>query len=149
MKIYFMNRPIYAIIAFICLLLPAAVHAQETPKEKADKLMREAIELMDNHQEDQAIKLLKEARIQNPADSFTYDYEMGYASYVKKDYKGTIDIYGRLCRNPKVTDQVYMMLGNAYDDSGNEPMALKTYADGLKKFPNSGKREAVSDAVGS
>lgn len=53
-----------------------------------------AIELMDNGKIEASIELLEEAQKLDP-DRFDYPYELAYAHYLKKDYKGAIKILER------------------------------------------------------
>jgi len=106
--------------------------------EKADKLILQAIEKMDSGYYQKSINILEEARSYNP-DSYIYDYEIGYAHLLNKNYKASIKHLKKSTKYDHANDQCYQMLGNAYDISGNYKKALKTYNKGLKLFPNSGR----------
>lgn len=101
-----------------------------------EKLM-EAIKLMDSGKVDESIILLKEGKNQYP-DSFDYPYEMAYAYYLKNDYKESIEILEGIQNHKFVTDRLFQLLGNSYDNIQKPKKAIEVYEKGLKKFPNSG-----------
>lgn len=41
-------------------------------------------------------------------------------------------------KHPDVSDRVYQLLGNSYDNLGKSDKAIETYQEGLNLFPNSG-----------
>lgn len=97
-----------------------------------------AIQLMDDEQKyDEAIILLEEAQKLDPA-SIVYPYEISYAYSAKKEYKKAADILEKLLAHKDVYAQIYQALGNAYDYQGQPDKAIKTYENGLQKFPNAG-----------
>jgi tetratricopeptide (TPR) repeat protein len=123
---------------FFLLLLPFQFVAQ-TDVEKAQEMLDEAVRVMDNGEYDKAIEILEKARVLD-AKNYIYDYEIGYALYLKHDFKEALKTmkyvtYGYHNSN----DQCYQMLGNLYDITGNPKKAIKTYDEGLAKFPNSGR----------
>ena len=63
----------------------------QSDKDKALEKGRAAIELMDNGKINESIKLLEEAQKLDPV-KFDYPYELAYANYLNKDYKGAIKI---------------------------------------------------------
>ncbi|MDX5396371.1 MAG: hypothetical protein LPK21_09235, partial [Hymenobacteraceae bacterium] len=65
-------------------------------------------------------------------------YEMGYAFYLKKDYKESLGYFKKVINFKDINDQCYQMLGNLYDFNGDSKKAIETYDKGLKLFPNSG-----------
>lgn len=113
------------------------VFGQEKNREKASSKGKEAIQLMDSGKVDESILLLKEAQNLDPAN-ITYPYELGYAYYLKKDYKSTIKFLENIKNEKTVNDRVYQLLGNAYDMLGESDSAVGIYESGLKLFPKSG-----------
>lgn len=109
----------------------------QTRVETARQKLSEAIELMDNGSHDEAIAILESAKKLEPGN-YIYDYEIGLAYYLKEEYKKASSIFKKLTKLSQINDQVYQMLGNAYDYGGNSKKALKAYDDGLKRFPASG-----------
>ncbi len=107
-------------------------------KEKALEYGVEAIKIMDEGRYDEAIKLLKRAEKLDP-NKISYPYEIAYALYSQKEYNKAIKELKKINKHKDVTDQYYQLLGNCYDNIKKPEMALKTYQQGIKKFPNSGK----------
>jgi tetratricopeptide (TPR) repeat protein len=114
-----------------------AIYAQTTKQELALKKGNEAVKLMDNGKIEESIKLLEESQKLDP-ENINYPYELGYAYYLKKDYKTTIKYLEKIIDHKNANDRTYQLLGNAYDNSGQPEKAIETYALGIKKFPNSG-----------
>ncbi|HEY4788534.1 MAG TPA: tetratricopeptide repeat protein [Bacteroidales bacterium] len=110
----------------------------QSNKDEAKSKKNKAIELMDNGNPDEAVKLLDEAKKLDP-DNYVYDYEKAYAYYIKQDYKTALKIYKDVVKYDNATDQCFQMLGNLYDMNGDPEKALEAYDKGLKKFPNSGR----------
>lgn len=127
----------YPLIACIFLGFQLTAWSQ-TEKEIARQKLEKAIEIMDKGNSDVAIELLNEAKQLDP-NNFIYDYETGYAYYLKKDLKTAIKFFKQTFTYPNVNDQAYQMAGNLTDESGSPQKALKIYDEGLKKFPKSGK----------
>lgn len=131
-----MNRRKFSSIVAILFFAPI-LFGQSSNEEQARIKGGVAVELMDNGKFDESIKLLKEAQQLDP-ENYVYPYEMGYAYYVQKDYGTVIKILSKVTHYKKHNDQVYQLLGNAYDLSGKRKKALKIYEKGLEKFPNAG-----------
>jgi hypothetical protein len=123
---------------FIPMLLLIVSISFGQSAENAKKKLDKAINLMDNGSPDEAIMLLDEARKEDPGN-YIYDYEKGYAYYIKQDYPTSLKVYKKVVKYANATDQCYQMLGNLYDMTGAPEKALKAYDQGLKKFPNSGR----------
>lgn len=124
-------------IGLMLLTITVQIAYGQTNQEKALAKGKEAVQLMDNGQLDESIKLLEEAQKLDSYD-INYPYELGYAYYVKKDYKKTEKILADLLTHKDINDRVYQLLGNTYDNLGNGKKAIATYEAGLKQFPKSG-----------
>jgi tetratricopeptide (TPR) repeat protein len=124
-------------IGLLLLATACQIAVAQTDKEIALTKGREAIKLMDNGNIDESIKLLEEAQKLDP-DRFDYPYEIAYAHYLKKDYKGAIRILEKITNHKDVTERLYQLLGNSYDLLGKSDKAFEVYDAGLAKFPNSG-----------
>jgi hypothetical protein len=125
----------------ICLLLTGLLAlpvAAQTNQELALEKKSQAVELMDSEQIDESILLLNEAKAMDP-ENFAYDYEIGYAYFLKNDYKSSLKVFKQVVKYKNADDQCYQMLGNLYDFNGLPDKALKAYDRGLKVFPNSGR----------
>ncbi len=119
-----------------CLLLSTVGLAQDpSSKEK----IGHAIDLMDNGLIDEAINLLEDAKKNEAGKHHIFDYEIGYAYLMKKDYQNAISSFKKAIKFKDANDQCFQMLGNSYDFIGESGKALKTYDKGLKRFPNSGR----------
>ncbi len=125
-------------ITLLIFILAGQVAFGQSNKEKALEKGKEAIKLMDNGKLDESIKLLEEAQKLDP-DDINYPYELGYAYYAKKDFKMAIKYLESILKHNDISDQVYQLLGNSYDNFGKADKATETYEQGLKLFPNSGK----------
>jgi tetratricopeptide (TPR) repeat protein len=125
-------------LTLLAIPFASALAQSATDKTEARQLKQEAVRLMDNGDPDKAITMLASAQKLDP-DDHTYQYEMGYAWLLKKEYPKAIDAFCSTTRYPDVTDQCYQMLGDAYDMNGQRSKARGAYADGLKRFPSSGR----------
>lgn len=124
-------------IGLLLLLAVSNIAKGQTDREIAHEKGKKAVVLMDNGRFDESIKLLKEAQKLDP-ENIDYPYEIGYAYYAKKDHKKAIKVLNSLLNHKDVTDRVFQLLGNAYDDLGKSDKAFDTYEAGLTQFPNSG-----------
>lgn len=109
--------------------------AQENP---AAKEINEAIKAMDAGNFSQSRVILEEV-LQKDSTNFDAWYEYGYSYYLQKDYSKAIEIMQTQTGNPQATDQLWQMIGNSLDVIGKPEEALAAYAQGLEKFPNSGR----------
>lgn len=125
-------------LILLLILLPIGAFAQTNNALLNKNKVQKAIELMDDGKIDEAIKLLEEAKKTDP-ENYIYDYEIGYAYYIKQEYKTALDKFKDVVKYDNATDQCYQMLGNLYDINGVPESALKAYDKGLKKFPKSGR----------
>lgn len=126
----------FFILGFVLLILQC--FSQETKQQQAEKLLMEAIELMDNGKIKESITLLKKAKKLDPSN-LIYDYEIGLAYVYNKEYSKAVKYYKKILYHPDATDQVWQMLGNTYSMMGLKDKAMETYQEGLKRFPNSGR----------
>jgi len=127
-----MRNSIKTIGLFLLIMLGQPCFGQN-PNEKLDQ----AIKLMDSGKVDESIVLLQEGRKLEP-DRFDYPYEMAYAYYMKGEFAESIKILEQIENHKSVSDVLYQLLGNSYDNIKNSKKAIEVYERGLKKFPNSG-----------
>jgi tetratricopeptide (TPR) repeat protein len=126
------------LILVTLVLIIAPLTSGQTNHEIAIEKKNKAIELMDNGSPDESIILLEEAKKLDP-ETYIYDYEIGFAYAIKKDYSKAIEIYKKTIKYKDANDQCYQMLGNMYDYNGDPGNAIKAYDKGLKKFPDAGR----------
>lgn len=122
---------------FVLFTLSIRVSAQ-TDSEIADSIAYDAINLMDNGNSSEAIKLLRKAISLNPSDSIGYLYEIAIAYQLDENYKESIEILEFISNTDKTNDRVFQQLGNNYDLIKEPEKALLSYNRGLEKYPNSG-----------
>ncbi|NOS85395.1 MAG: hypothetical protein HOP31_09675 [Ignavibacteria bacterium] len=128
-----MNKILTLLIIFLSFNLYS-----QTDKEKALQYGREGIKLVDNGKIPEGIKLFEKASVLDP-ENIIYPYEIAYANYMIKNYDESISICEKLKNRADAIDEVYRLLGNSYDVTGNQTKALETYKEGITKFPASGK----------
>lgn len=120
------------------LLISSMSFSQQSNHDLADEKKHKAVQMMDNGSIDESIELLEEAKKLDP-ESYVYDYEIGFAYSLKKEYSKAIETFKQVIKYKDANDQCYQMLGNLYDNKGDYKKAIKTYDKGLKLFPNSGR----------
>ncbi len=97
----------------------------------------EAIDLMDNGKPKDAIKIFDNL-CKKYKDNYILEYERLYAYYLAGDFKRIVKDGPKLYKHPESESQLYQLVGNAQDVLGNPEAAVKTYDEGLKRFPRSG-----------
>ncbi|MBB6331380.1 tetratricopeptide (TPR) repeat protein [Chryseobacterium sediminis] len=123
-----------------CFIAALIVFSFTYAQKKAFKCVEvhDAIKLIDEGKYDEGIAILKECEKKDPKD-YTYPYEIALAHIRKEDYKIAISQLEKIKGYSNIDDYYYALLGNAYDYADNPEQAIKTYDEGLKKFPSSGK----------
>lgn len=123
---------------FFLLLISLSNLFGQSDSELALNKGREAIRLMEEEGDfTGAINLLEAARELDP-NNIVYPFEIALAHSSNKDYIKAISILEPLLQHSEVNGLVYQALGNAYDHQGNSDLAIKTYTNGLNRFPDSG-----------
>ena len=122
----------------VYLILCTSLSLAQTKEELALSKGLEAIKLMDSGNFDEALKLLNEAKKLDPKN-INFPYEIAYAQYAQKNYKGAIKTLGALLKHKDINPQVYQLLGNSYSMNKEREKAIATYEKGLELFPNSGR----------
>ena len=97
----------------------------------------EAIGLMDSGKPKDAIKIFDNL-CKKYKDNYILEYERLYAYYLAGDFKRIVKDGPKLYKHPESEPQLYQLVGNAQDVLGDPEAAVKTYDEGLKRFPNSG-----------
>ncbi len=132
-----MPNPFKMVLLLLLLLGSQCSFAQDN-KEKAYQAGMKAIKLEDDGKYEEALALLFEAE-KLDSENAIYPYEVGYAYYAQKEYPKAMDVYKKLIAGKSATDQCFQMLGNIYDLTGDSAGAMRSYNEGLKMFPKSGK----------
>ncbi|MBQ3323348.1 MAG: hypothetical protein IJG81_00715 [Muribaculaceae bacterium] len=97
----------------------------------------EAIGLMDSGKPKDAIKIFDDL-CKKYKHNYILEYERLYAYYLAGDFKRIVKDGPKLYKHPESEPQLYQLVGNAQDVLGDPEAAVKTYDEGLKRFPNSG-----------
>lgn len=105
---------------------------------KAEDKLKEANIQIEDNQYWVAEELLKEALGLCPEKGLKFKYELAWTYYLMKEYQKTIEILDPLTKEPDCPADVYQLLGNSYDEAGNESMAIVTYDKGFEKHPKAG-----------
>ncbi len=126
-------RPIFLSILFLSI-------SNFLYGQSSRELCAEAASLMDNKQYDKAVELLQKAERVAPNDA-TPPYEMGMVYYLQGKYTEALPFFRKSVNGNyvNITDLQYAMLGNCYDLKTDSIQAVKTYEEGRKRFPNSGR----------
>lgn len=127
----------YLSLFLLCGIIGVMQASAQTNADKAKEKVDAAIKLMDNGQLAESIPLLDEALKLDP-DNNNIRYEKCYALYMMKDYKAARNLLKKLTDDKNLGPNVYQLLGNTYDDSGDPKQAIKTYDEGIKAFPEAG-----------
>lgn len=109
----------------------------QTDEEIALAKARKAIEIMNEGEIKESIKLLEESQELDP-ENYMYLYEITYAHLLMEDHEKAIKILEDLKNYESLNSQVYQMLGIGYSYSENLEKAIKEYEEGMKHFPNAG-----------
>ncbi len=129
----------------ILILLCAVVWSLGAQAQKSIDLINdndrvqldEAIGLMDSGKPKDAIKIFDDL-CKKYKDNYILEYERLYAYYLAGDFKRIVKDGPKLYKHPESEPQLYQLVGNAQDVLGDPEAAVKTYDEGLKRFPNSG-----------
>lgn len=126
------------LISILLVFITFFTSIAQTDKLKAEILANDAVAMMDSGRADEAIIKLAQAEKLDPVNAHSYEYEIAYAYYIKKDYKKASGILAQIVKATDVQSNYFQMLGNIYDMMGDSSAAIKTYKDGLTKFPEAG-----------
>ncbi|MDG1517968.1 MAG: tetratricopeptide repeat protein [Flavobacteriales bacterium] len=104
----------------------------------AKDLIREGITFHDAGQYKKAIKKYKKA-FEIDSTNVLVLYEMGYSSYMLKDYDGTILLCKKAIHrfpDSKTLKQVFTLYANTLDVTGKPREAMDVYDQAISKFPS-------------
>ena len=105
---------------------------------RAKEFAGDAMRMLDKGEFSTSIELWKKAAAMDP-DNIIYQYEIAYTWNAQKNYQKALCTLRPLVGRVDEVDSVYQMLGNVYSDLNKPDLAIATYEEGLKKFPDSGK----------
>lgn len=119
-----------------CLFIASTLFGQE---DKLKELISQGIEYHDQGKYDEAISRYK-AALELDKKSTLANYELSYTYFVTKQYDDAIK-YSTIAIKQNSHNQhesySYVVLGSCLDLKGKPSKAIKTYEEGLSKFPNS------------
>lgn len=129
-------------IAILTFLIPFSIFGQKNTESKsAVELIREGIRLYDNESYYDAINKFRQVSV-NDTNYCTAQYETALTYLKMEEYVFAEKILKELI-NLEVSypnrAQAYVLLGQAYDGDKKLDEALKTYAEGLEKYPANAK----------
>ena len=136
-----MKNSFSRILILLCVVACSlGAHAQQSVEMINDNdrvLADSAVYMMDNGNPQGAITILDDL-CKKYKNNYVLEYERLYAYYLAGDYKRVVKDGPKLFKHPEVESQSYQMVGNAQDMLGDPEAAIKTYDEGLERFPNSG-----------
>lgn len=124
----------YSVLLF--LLLSLNFHAQKKTF-KCEKVY-DAVKLIDTEKYNEAITILRECEKIDPKE-YTYPYEIALAYTNNKEYEKAISELKRIKNYDNLKADYFQLLGNNFDYQGKSELAIATYDEGLKKFPDAGR----------
>lgn len=128
-------------IVLSLLFLSVALHAQNPSfrdlPEEAVAILQEGIRKTDAGELDDALEVYRQGATKYP-DISLFQYEEAYVLYLQKNFDEAIELLEEVIESKNSTDQYYMLLGNAYDMSGDPEKAVEIYQAGLEHYPESG-----------
>lgn len=120
--------------AAIATAIATETLAQMTEAETS--LMYAAMEMADNGQADRAVATMEKLLTAHPAEA-ELRYELGYALLKDYQFARAAETFHSL--RAEIGDAAYQMEGNAQDMAGRRGDAMRTYREGLRAHPASGR----------
>ncbi len=137
----FNNLKMKSFVKYLSLIY-LVIFSCDTHAQSLQELAREkgklAVELTDKGEYLKSIELLEQAQELDP-ENYIYPYEIAYTYYVQKNYKKAIKVISKLITYRGINEDVFVLWGNSYDNLNKQKKAMEIYAQGLVKFPYSGK----------
>lgn len=119
--------------AIICILLSINLFAQE---DKVKELVQQGVDLHDLGKYNEAIAKYK-AALDIDSKSNDANYEISYTYMSIGDYDNAIKYSSKVIKqNTTSQPEAYVVLGSSYDLIGKPQKAIKTYEEGIEKYPN-------------
>ena len=123
------------LLAAVTAIVGIAKEREITPQDY--RALKAAIALVDQGMSEAALPDFDRLASEYP-DNYLVQYEKMYTLYTLGRYDDVVKIARKLMKHREATPLTYQMCGNAFDLLGNAAEARKTYAKGLKKFPDAG-----------
>lgn len=124
------------LIRIFLLLTPLIIYSQKRTF-KCEKI-HDAVKLIDNGKYNEAISILRECEKIDPKD-YVYPYEIALAFSYNKEYDKSVNELQKIKDYENIGADYYQLLGNNFDFLSKPELAIATYNEGLKKFPNAGR----------
>jgi tetratricopeptide (TPR) repeat protein len=116
------------------LFIGCSLLAQE---DKVNELVAQGTKLHDEGKYDEAIAKYK-AALDIDKNSTAANYELSYTCLASKRYEDGVKYSAKVIeQNTNNQHEAYIVLGSCLDMLGKPGKAIKTYEDGLKRYPNS------------
>ncbi len=120
-------------LSLFLFLLPGLSFAQS----RLDTLVQEGIALHDAGRYAEAIATYEKGLKVAPNDPLLH-YEIAYSHYAAQDHAAAIVHANKVLKQKdQYLKEAYLIKGSALDNQGKTKAALKTYAKGIKAFPDS------------
>jgi tetratricopeptide (TPR) repeat protein len=131
-----------SLLALFCLATAAQKieppRLEPTPStENQEKLINEGVILHDKGDYDGAIRRYEQVLRENP-NNIGAIYEMAYSYFMKKDYRKSLEMaYRGTQYKSNLLPQLYVQIGNCWDELGEPKTSVETYKSALKLYPSS------------
>jgi uncharacterized protein len=126
-------------LLFLLTLLFAAIIRGFAQSENgiinSGELIKKGVELHDAEKYDEALSYYNQVH-ENDTNFGLATAEKAFAYYAKKDYANAIKLCEEALKIGTDFDKnIYITLGSAYDDSGNQQKAIEVFDKGISEFP--------------
>jgi tetratricopeptide (TPR) repeat protein len=125
-------------IAFVAMLAPCMVVAQNGASRRADSLSREAMKYMDSNLPQTALELWNKALAEVPG-YVPFLYEKAVTLVMAERQAEAITILDPIYRDTMLRDRGYQLIGNCYDILQDTGKARRLYEEGVQRYPASGR----------
>ena len=126
----------YMLVVTLSLILAINLSAQ-SDKERALEKAREAIEVMDDGNYEESIKMFEDCKRMDPTN-YVFSYEIALAYTYMKEHGAAIKELKKTVKMSGINSQVFQLLGNNYSMAGQTDKAIKAYNKGLDRFAEAG-----------
>lgn len=124
--------------ALLSSLLSSLLFSQVTDKDRAKWKGDEGMRLLNQGLFVEGMQFLRDADDLDPA-AYEYKFGIAYGYYFLTNFNKAEFLLKEIINHKDVDDRLYQILGNTYCMQNDYDKGYKTYEDGLKKFPYSGR----------